>query len=200
VDDDVIADLHEAPTGFRVLDPDGNASILPIPASVSDGAYLRMDYEGHVDTSDGFITFIHPDTGEIDAQIAIDEGVTLAAANAQPVIRSLLLEEDDYAVEDAKRKNSSNRVSLTGNLTFNVLDNARIRMGARYYDGEAIGNPGDADVVLNHREETVSTTKDYQLFGTWTHYLSNNTFYQLQVDYSVNNDESWDPDIRPSAR
>lgn len=202
LDDSTIDDLNEFPTALRALDAEGNDMFIPLPATLgsgdtrgfnsSDGFYaeIPVDGEGHAVVENGIITATD------GTQITVPEGVDPATINFVPIERAGLLTEDDFSLDKEKRGRQSERLALSGNLTFSVIENVRFRLGGRFVDreGDTASNFHLVRTILFAPDNIGRFDRqDAQVYGTWTHYLSNNTFYQLQVDYTNRTGNNWDP-------
>ena len=203
---DQLDDLNEFPIALPALDSEGNQVYIPVPASLGSGegriqdpldqgdgwgTTLPVDGEGHVVVQDGVIT-----AGD-GTTIAVPENVDVATIGFVPVERASLLTEEDFSIEKNKRRRFSDNLALSGNLTFSLIDNVRFRLGGRYVNrnGE---NISIRNVLFAPDDYTEWERKDAQFYATWTQYLSNNTFYQLQVDYTDQTGTNWDPDFGKS--
>ncbi|MFQ5570307.1 MAG: TonB-dependent receptor domain-containing protein, partial [Rhodothermales bacterium] len=89
-------------------------------------------------------------------------------------------------------RNNEN-LSLSGNLTWNVFESARLRVGGRFNTGEFQTLGSTLRVPFSPGMARIGERDDYQLYATWTQYLSNSTFYQVQVDLSDRQGETFDP-------
>ena len=175
VSDATLDDLRSAPTSLLAQDADGNRVLIPVPASMGE-TYLPVDGDGNLAIVDNMIT-----AGD-GTVISVPEGVVASSIQPDMVLSSDYLPESAFSVDKAKRKNNYSRLALNGNLNFNVMENVRMRVGGRYVTSENQGMSSWA--VFSPEDATVNTNQDIQLFTTWTHYLSNSTFYQLQFDYT----------------
>jgi outer membrane receptor protein involved in Fe transport len=176
VSDATLDDLRAAPTSLRALDGDGNQVLIPVPASLGE-TYLPVD--SHGDIVIGADNTIVAGDGTV---INVPAGVDASSINPDMVLSSDYLPESAFSVDKLKRKNNYSRLALNGNLNFNVMDNIRMRVGARYVTSENQGMSSWA--IFSPEDANVNTNRDMQFFTTWTHYLSNSTFYQLQFDYT----------------
>ena len=181
--DSQLDDLRAAPAAFRVTNPDGDMSLVQIPGAMADSAKMVVDINGTPDFSAGGLSF---SDGTV---ISIPEGSTVSLT---PISRAELLTADDFLDSPFKRSNANSVLSLAGNLTWNVLANGRLRLGGRYNALEDEGL-GSNFVIFAPETYTIATRDDIQLYGTWTQYLSNSTFYQLQADFTDRHAESYDP-------
>ena len=176
VSDATLDDLRAAPTSLRALDGDGNQVLIPVPASMGE-TYLPVD--SHGDIVIGADNTIVAGDGTV---INVPAGVDASSINPDMVLSSDYLPESAFSVDKLKRKNNYSRLAFNGNLNFNVMENIRMRVGARYVTSENQGMSSWA--IFSPEDANVNTNRDMQFFTTWTHYLSNSTFYQLQFDYT----------------
>lgn len=181
--DQQLDDLRGAPAGFVVTDDLGNESVVPIPAGLEDGAKVMVDNDGNPDLSGGGITF---SDGTV---LVVGEGSSVALS---PVSRAEQLTSNDFADSFIKRSNSSENLTLTGNLTWNVFESGRLRLGGRF-NNQRWDGLSSLRAIFAPETRSESKQTNYQLYATWTQYLSNSTFYQLQVDVSDLSRESYDP-------
>ncbi len=186
VDDALISKLQEAPVAMSGFDADGNTVYLPVSRNLASGATLPVDDAGNVVVSGGVITASDGTT------IAVPDGVDPATINFDLIETAATLGPNDFKLKDGKRSNESTNTSLTGNFTFSVMEDARLRLGGRFVDQNWQGI-SDRDVIFAPENFTESDRQDVQFFGTWTHYLSNSTFYQLQFDYTDRTGKNFDP-------
>ena len=187
--DDVLDNLRAFPTAFRATDANGVDTFLPIPATLANGATMVVDNEtGLPDVSSGSITF--SDGTTVDAQ-----GVDPSTINLSPVSRAEYLSSDQYEVRDQKRGNHFENLSLIGNLTFDLFQNSRFRVGGRLNTGEFDTWTGTRNRRVVFSPEVVSLTEqqEYQVYGTWTQHLSNTSFFQVQADFSDREFDRYDP-------
>ncbi len=176
VSDATLDALRAAPTSLMAMDGDGNQVMIPVPASLGE-ATMPVDRFGDI-----VIAGDNTITASDGTVINVPEGVVASSIQPDMVLSSDYLPESAFSVDKAKRKNNFNRLALNGNLNFNVMDNIRMRVGARLVTSENQGMSTFA--VFAPEDANVNTNRDMQFFTTWTHYLSNSTFYQLQFDYT----------------
>lgn len=182
--DALISQLQEFPTAMTAFDADGNEVFIPVPAALGE-TFLPVDASGHAVVVNDQIT-----AGD-GTVINVPAGVDPATINFNFVNAADYLTADDFTIEKAKRGTEYNRLALNGNLNFNVIDNVRMRVGGRYVTSE--GQSVSTLNVFSPENRTDNERNDAQFFTTWTHYLSNSTFYQLQVDYTDRTGKNWDP-------
>ncbi|MFK7846091.1 MAG: TonB-dependent receptor [Rhodothermales bacterium] len=187
INDSTLDDLRAFPAAFRTNDASGNEVFLPIPAGLADGAQLLVDDDAHPILSNGALSF---DDG---TTVAVPDGVDANALNLTPVIRAEYLSDDSYSVEKAKRARNDENLALIGNMTLEVFENGRLRVGGRYRTREFDTNVSARRVLFAPEMTQVREDEDYQVYGTYTHRLSNTSFFQVQADYSNNFQETYDP-------
>lgn len=182
--DALINDLREFPTALTGLDADGNEVYIPVPASLGE-TFLPVDEHGDVVVVNDQIT-----AGD-GTVINVPAGVSASSIDFNLRQRADQLTSEDFTIEKAKRGTEYDRLALNGNLNFNVMENVRMRVGGRYVTSNGTGVGTLA--VFSPENGTDNKRNDAQFFTTWTHYLSNSTFYQLQVDYTDRTGKNWDP-------
>lgn len=182
----IVNDLLAAPQALRALNADGESVYMPIPATLSNGAKLAVDDDGHIIVADNAISFSDGTT------IAVPEGTDIETMSFSPVNRASLLSADDFVRDNAAYGNGNKNLSLSGNIQVSVFEQGRLRLGGRYNTGTFEGL-GYSDVLFNPTRLSKQDRDEFQLFGTWTQHLSNSTFYQLQADYTDYFTETYDP-------
>ena len=191
--DGLLDDLRTAPLGFLGTGTNGENVVLPIPAGLSSGATLPVDSSGQVIVQNGTIT---ASDGTV---IQVPGGVDPTSIDLDPVERAAYLGDSDFTTNSARPSQGTDNLTLTGNLTWSVFDNGRLRVGGRYGNREFQSLGGNTDTqrrtVLAPDMHRVLAREEYQIYGTWTQYLSNSTFYQLHVDFTDYRRENYDPRI-----
>ncbi len=181
--DALLDDLRAAP--IALADANGNQILLP--NSLADGASLAVNDDGTLVTDGSTLNFSD------GTSVSIPSNVDLGTLSLLPILRAEFLTADDFEIRKDKRGHASQNLSLTGNLTWNVFQNGRLRVGGRYNTGEFDWGNSSLRVVFAPEMQTIFERDEYQLFATWTQYLSNSTFYQVQVDFSDRKTETYDP-------
>lgn len=137
----------------------GKQVYLPFPGDIAPGTPLA-DVAARLGVS--------PDS-------LLNGGVPLSAVS--------FLTDDDFTFEKATRNNGLTGLNLNGNVTFNPVSQVRLRVGGqlatRDYDSYSF-----ARSIFNPENNTHTETITGRGYVSWTQYLSNSTFYQLQADYS----------------
>ncbi len=185
-------DLRAAPAGFLATDASGNTTVLPIPNNLADEAKLAVNDDGTPDLSGGGLSF---SDGTV---IPVPDGSTVTL---NPVSRAEQLTSADFQDKLKKRARENQNISLAANLTWNVFSNGRLRLGGRMNTGEFdtislgarfTGTPVDLRSTFSPEMSLIAERDEYQIYATWTQYLSNSTFYQIQVDFSDREGETYD--------
>lgn len=187
LNDSKLQDLQGAPQAFRGRDADGNAVYMPIPAGLADGASLIVDDAGLPVISNGAVSFSDGTT------VAVPSGIDASTIGLTPVERAELLTADDFSIKNDKLSATAQNLSGTGNLTWNILQNARLRVGGRVNVGQFDSINRELDALFAPESALRQDRSDYQVFGSWTQYVSNTTFFQIQADYSDRHVENYDP-------
>jgi len=184
VSDSTLDDLGAAPTSMLAQDADGNRVLIPVPASLGE-TFLPVGLDGSIVVTNDQIT-----AGD-GTVINVPAGVDASSINPDFVLSSDYLPESAFSVTKDKRKRGYERLALNTNVNFNIIDNVRMRVGARYVTSES-ESVSSRSVLFSPEDSNISTAQDLQLYTQWTHYLSNSTFYQLQVDYTYRTGEGCD--------
>lgn len=195
--DAVIQDLWSAPAGLIVTDADGNESTVGLPIGLADNAKLAVDLEGNPDLSGGGLTF---SDGTV---IPVAEGSVIAL---NPISRAEQLTASDFRGSYKKAMRSYDNLSFNGNLTWSVLENARLRVGGTYrnFQGDTSVHRGFnwrwSREMFSPQAAGAYDNHQYSAFATWTQYLSGSTFYQIQGSWRGWFNEDYDPRFaRPSS-
>ena len=187
VPENVLSDLRANPISFIGQDANGANVYMPAPATLGDGARMVVDDAGLPVVNGGAMSFSDGTT------VAVPEGVDPSSITLRPVTSASTLDPSLLEVRDAKRKRAYEDLSLSGNLTFNVLRNARLRVGGRLNTGTWDSGLNNQRVLFAPEMTSQTDRDDYQVFATWTQNVSNTTFFQIQADYSDYRDEEYDP-------
>ena len=213
--DAILEDLEAFPTALEAL-VGGESVFMKLPVGMANGSRLLIDDHGVpirtddqgvplADQTAGGNLFFYTCTGTPaeqqacaapvrQAAVAIPDGVDLASMSLRTVTRSEFdVNPDEFTIEKAKKNREFERASFAGSLVFNVLEDARLRVGGRYLTSNQINDQGWRSEPFATKFPGKSNSKDMQAYATWTHYLSSSSFFQLQGDYSRRFAESWDP-------
>lgn len=163
--DEAYAEITQMPQAVRIVDDEGNEDFVRFPGDIAPGTT----------------------TEQIDAMMAerglIPEGYHIAGHELHNATE--LLTADDFEREPAKHS-PSRSISTQGKLHFQPVTNVSLIFGGGY-------NMDDDDVyqplyqLYAADRHLVSDQRTWRTFGTWRHYLSGSTFYELSADYSKNN-------------
>lgn len=188
LDRDVLDQLDAFPVSLLGVDGEGNDVVIPVPASLAGGATVGSQY---VDNSGNVVA--------VGGVIGFSDGTTISAPEGTVISNPEMVESAGridpalFKLDESKRGAGYNRLALNGNLTFNLIENVRIRVGGRYVGEETTDMQSTRSSVFAPDPVQVRPRTDVQFFTTWTHYLSNSTFYQLQVDYTDRTGKNYDP-------
>jgi hypothetical protein len=180
-------ELH--PQVMTVIQKDGTTAYVDIPTDIPLGSKMKMSGTA-VDQTGGKVIFIDPagkeyaiDLGGADNHLKINNGVveTWKKGEVFPI--------DQYEYLQASRDNFA-RQNVQGNLTFNLSKDMRLRVGGAV-NRSTSGGTGTS--VASYNRFTKGDNFTNRGFATWTHYLSKNTFYQLQADFEDYGGVSYDP-------
>lgn len=214
--DDVLTDLEANPTALQYTFANGESVFMKLPATIASGSRLFVDEHGVPVRVDGSGTPLADQTanggnlwfytcggGPTDtactdrttqAVVAIPDDVDLEHLSLRTVTRTEFdVNPELFSVDKKKLNREYSRGSYSGNLVFNVLDNARLRVGGRYVQGSGYGDQGVRSHPYAVNYPNKSASRDWQAYASWTHYLSSSTFFQVQADYANNFSENWDP-------
>ena len=183
--DDARARLAAAPMGFVATSSTGGRTFIPLPASVASGTGVPVNGNTVV-VRNGVITLSDGST------IAVPAGVDTTSVRLTLEQLANYLTADDFETRASIPGNGARNYSFTGNVTAQVLQSARLRLGGRYRQGQFEDYVSRLDVFLNPDGFRQNDRQDIQGFATWTQYLSDKTFFQVQGDYSRYTGENYD--------
>jgi len=180
--DSQLQDLWGAPMGLVVTDPNGNESVVGLPIGLEDGARLNVDNDGNPDLSGGGLTF----SDSTVIQVAEGSKVSL-----DPISRAEQLSDSDFGRSLKKSMRHQLAQRYYGNLTWNLLSNARLKVGFAYrnFSGDLSNTSRE---VFSPQSAEAYVNRQYSAFATWTQYLSNSTFYEAQVSWRGYSNENYD--------
>ncbi len=183
-------DLYTFPTAFQTLDDAGNRMLLPIPATLEDGAFLNVDNDGIPLLSNGQLTF--SDGSTIDAQ-----GVDPANIFLDPVQRAEFLPADAYEQKKALVGQRNENLSLLGNLSVDVLPMTTLSVGGLLHQQKRdFGGAGFERRVLFAPEMVQQIDQEeYYLFGALKQRVSATMLLHVQGSYRNFEQQIFDPRI-----
>ncbi|MFT5517080.1 MAG: hypothetical protein ACI80V_003219, partial [Rhodothermales bacterium] len=205
MDDAALANLRAFPSVMLALDGDGNRVLIDVPNSLAGGDSLPVGDDGVIIVNGGTITTANGvsisvpdgvDASSIDAELRDAAGYFNTGADGET-----LLDRNGNTVASIdrfKKGRAFNNFSMSGNLQFSLLEDVRFRVGGRYVSRNGDTSLQTRDMVFSPGNYNEYLNKDAQFYATWTHYLSNSTFYQLQVDYTSRTGDTWDPSFGKS--
>ncbi|HUF11091.1 MAG TPA: TonB-dependent receptor, partial [Rhodothermales bacterium] len=162
---DRIEFLRNNPQVLSFTDANGDEQYLPLPGDLANGAGL----------SDALAAMSIPDGYTLNSPVPI------TGAEVEPI--------ENFSKESGYPNYEQDVASINGNLTFAPSQAVRVRLTGRYQN-------------LEQTQRTFFSTQDQEratfasdrfgqddqetlgLGASWTHRLSNSTFYQVQFDWS----------------
>jgi outer membrane receptor protein involved in Fe transport len=190
--DDRIEALKQNPTSLPFEGPDGETVYVPIPGDI-----------GCESVSGGGIECGPVGFNEVLAALEYPEGVSAEnLLSNDPVFGAEVEPVENYEFLPTYPNHSSTTLRLNGNVTLGLSDAIRVRLTGRYQNWEY--KREDANemrrTVFNFDRFRNDDNRTYGFGGSWTHRLSNSTFYQLQVDYSDYRRRIYDPSFSDDVR
>ncbi|MEM1269119.1 MAG: TonB-dependent receptor [Bacteroidota bacterium] len=174
--DSALDRLTANPQALRITNTEsGEVRYVTLPGDIADGTPVA-DVVAQLNIPDGF---------ELDSFIPVE------GAEVEPL--------SSYEFDTAKRDNDQQDLALNGNITFNLTDDIRVRAGARYGQQERRVY-SNLRSLFNSERNRQRDENTLGFFGGWTHYLSNSTFYQVQVDYTDTERITYDPAFSDDVR
>ena len=161
--DNVLDDLLANPQAVRIVnDATGEIGFTKFPGNLADGTHVN----------------------DVIPMLNVPEGWHLRSDTPTPLYRANSFGASDWEFQDAHPAgNPSNALQFNGNLMFAPTQSIRLRIGGGYSHNESQGF-SRARSLYNPGQGTQYDRNTGRLYAAWTHYLSNSTFYQLQVDYT----------------
>lgn len=160
--DDDLAFLQQNPQAVRIVNNEtGAIDYIPFPGDVAPGTSAE----------------------DVVARLNVPEGWSLTSEAPSPFLAANSYTSDMISREAARPEAGFRGLTFNGNLTFSPSQAIRIRAGGGYDSNDGVEFSAIRSLYApgSNREEE---SDQWRVFGAWTHYLSNSTFYQLQVDYS----------------
>ncbi len=169
LNDNALNTLLANPQVLRIRNAEtGAVDYLALPSNLEDGASL-----------DEVLSVLN-----IPAGFELDSPVPIQGAEVQPL--------SAYEFDSAKRNYDGSNFAFNGNLTLKPSQSIRMRLGGRYgKDQSRLFNRVGSLFSSNRKAQR--NEKTWGIFGNWTQYLSNSTFYQVQVDFTDSRDVRFDP-------
>ncbi len=168
--DSKLAEVLAAPQVVRVLDANGQTAYRPIPADLPAGAKLKDVLQAG---------------DKIDPQYGLANSFVNAAT---------LLTSDDFTFSSAKPNNQLSGLNLSGKLNFAPVQSIRLVAGGQYiqrnFDSYSTGRS-----LFENNQNAQNDQYTGRGYLTWSHYLGQKTFYQLQADFQDFKAYSYDGDF-----
>lgn len=166
--------LRQNPQVLPFTDAEGNAQYIALPGDLANGAKLA----------------------DALAAMNVPEGYELASP--VPIFGAEVEPTENYSQESGYPNYEQDVARINGNLTFSPSQAVRVRLTGRYQNLE------QTQRTFRSTEDQERATFAYDRFGqddqetigiggSWTHRLSNSTFYQVQVDWSKFERFRYDP-------
>lgn len=160
----------------------GAVGYVDVPTNLPAGTRIKVNATSHAPEVDANNALILLDAaGAVVGSLPLGAGNSLKLNDGIPELwrKGEVLPIDQYEMTSASRDNYD-RLNLRGNLTFDLSKEIRLRVGGSQTTSSTAGN---GVAVSNYNFFARNENLSQQGFATFTHRLSNNTFYQLQFDY-----------------
>ncbi|HEX7070253.1 MAG TPA: TonB-dependent receptor [Rhodothermales bacterium] len=166
-------EILSRPQVLEGVNADGETVWIPFPSDALDTTTVAFD-PGLVDEI-------------LEAQGAIGGETGVSLVSHTPQYRAATLTAGDFERTQAKHEPAADW-RLAGNLTFRPIQEISLQVGGGYN----IANDETYNYLrsLYNRHRFYETDREtWRMYGTWRHYLSNSTFYEVRADY--NDDRFW---------
>ena len=179
VGDDIRQMLVTSPQSVRIINDEGQTQYIPFPRDLDPGTHL-----------DDVIAMLEE---------GIPEGWQLASSTPSPRFTANTLTGDVFSRDSARPGDEQENIIVNGNMTFNPTQSIRFRTGGGYE--RARGREFSYLYSLYAPERYRNDDRDtWRVFGSWTQYLSNRTFFQLDASYSDYEGVMYDPAFSSDVR
>ena len=171
--------LRNSPQSVRITNDAGDVAWIPFPGDIADGATLA-DVVARLEPS-------------------IPEGWHLRSGTPTPALTANTFTSDRFTREDARPNDDGQNLVFNGNLLVSPTQAMRLRIGGGFERdrGNEFSMLRSLYASNRYRKDDRDTWRAY---GSWTHYLSDNTFFQLQADYSDYKGAQYHPDFSDDIR
>ena len=173
--EDRINHLNQNPEVLRFQDADGNTSYVPIPGDIAPD--VDTDGDGTLDAV-SFATMMQAMGAGTD--FVLDSPLPINGGEVEPI--------ENFSESTIMPNRNLDLFRINGNLTWDLGSAITVRATGRYEDFErTVFNTLRGtipDFALNADRLRTDTQNTYGFGGSWTHRLSNSTFYQLSADWS----------------
>ncbi len=171
--------LRTSPQSVRIVNEEGDNQYVPFPAEIEPGTR----YED-------VVAMLEED---------IPEGWSLASQTPSPLYTANTFTGDMFSRQDARPGDEQRNIVVNGNLQFSPTQSVRLRAGGGYE--QARGREFSYLYSLYTPDQYRNDERDtWRLFGSWTQYLSNSTFFQIEANYSDYEGVMYDPNFSSDVR
>jgi len=177
VPDDLYSTLQQTPQGLQVEDADGTIGYVPLERG------LRPGTEGEIlDQLNVADSRFLPDDFNTDSTVSLS-----ANQGGSPISLPNVIDPSQYDYEQSK-EHPLQDLDVTGKLTFTPLESVNIQVGGSfdYQEKETYDYRRSLYARDSYFEDL---DQGWRLYGSWRQYLSDVTFYELQVDFT--DDKGW---------
>ncbi len=188
VNPSALDDLRAFPIGFRATTHSGDEQILPIPASLSDGAQLIVDDNGYPVINDDLLAF--SDGTQVSAL-----GIDSSMISLWPVRRADHISPEDLSVEKANIGQQKQNLSLYGSLAWDVFPKTKLRAGGYLLDDlrDHAGPNFDRRAIFASDMIQNQQRNEYLVFTNLTQRISSTAMLHLSADYWQQKSSTFDP-------
>lgn len=178
LDSETRALIQNSPQSVRIVNNAGESRYVPFPSNIAPGTAAE----------------------DVLAQLGdLPEGFRLASEFPSPIYTANTLTSDRFTFQDERPGDKQENIILNGNLQFSPMQSIRLRAGGGFERGR--GKEFSFTRSLYAPEAFRNNDRDtWRVFGSWTQYLSNNTFFQLQANYSDYQQTLYNPAFSDDVR
>jgi len=173
--------LNESPQSVRIVNVEDPSDIrfIPFPTDIESGTHVN-----------DVVALLEQN---------IPEGYQLASQTPSPLYTANTFTAEDFSREAARPGDDQNNLIFNGNLTFSPAQSIRLRVGGGYERdrGREYSYLYSLYAPEMYRNDDRNT---WRIFGSWTQYLSNNTLFQIDANYSDYDGVMYDPRFSDDVR
>ena len=153
--------IQNNPQSIRIVNGEGQSQYIPFPSDIANGAAAE----------------------EVLAQIDLPEGWEFANEFPTPTYTANTFTEENLEYQNERPGAGSENLILNGNLQISPVESVRLRVGGGWerFRGKEFSFTRSLYAPEAFRDDDRDT---WRVFGSWTQYLSNSTFFQLEANYS----------------
>ncbi len=171
--------IQNNPQSVRIINEDGVTDYIPFPSDIGDGTSAE-DVRARINEQ-------------------VPEGWDLASEFPSPILTANTFTSDRFEFQDERPNAGSTNIIVNGNLQFTPVESIRLRVGGGY--DRSRGKEFSFTRSLYAPEAFRDSDRDtWRMFGSWTQYLSNNTFFQLEANYSDFQSVQYNPAFSDDVR